>query len=208
MLFSPDVKSALAALRKVGKLPSGVRHEEDMLNAALGLSTLIDRVTAFIGKSVSWLVLAAVVVSAVNAIIRKTFDTSSNAWLEAQWYLFGAVFMLAAAWVLQINAHVRIDALSSHFSQRTRNWIDLFGHIFFLMPLCLLMIWLTIPYFWESYIGNEISTNAGGLVVWPTKLFILIGFVLLTFQAISEVIKRIAVINGMITDPHTGGAHG
>jgi TRAP-type mannitol/chloroaromatic compound transport system permease small subunit len=179
-----------------------------VLNAALGLSQLIDRVTAFIGKSISWLVLAAVLVSAVNAIIRKAFDTSSNAWLEMQWYLFGAVFMLAAAWVLQINAHVRIDALSSHFSEKTRNWVDLFGHIFFLMPLCLLMIWLTIPYFWESYAGNEISTNAGGLIVWPTKLFILIGFILLAFQGVSEIIKRIAVIRGVIANPNAGAAHG
>ncbi len=178
------------------------------MTAALGLARLIDRINEIIGRAVSWLVLAAVLVSAVNAIIRKAFDISSNAWLETQWYLFGAVFMLAAAWVLQMNAHVRIDALSSHFSQRTRNWIDLFGHIFFLMPLCAMMIWLTVPYFWESYVGNEISTNAGGLIVWPTKLFILIGFVLLTFQAISEIIKRIAVMQGVIADPHTGGAHG
>jgi TRAP-type mannitol/chloroaromatic compound transport system permease small subunit len=178
------------------------------LTAALGLSRLIDKITEFIGKSVSWLILAAVLVSAVNAIIRKAFDISSNAWLESQWYLFGAVFMLAAAWVLQINAHVRIDALSSHFSQKTRNWIDLFGHVFFLMPLCLLMIWLTIPYFWESFQGNETSTNAGGLVVWPTKLFILIGFILLAIQAISEIIKRIAVMRGDLADAHAGGGHG
>lgn len=178
------------------------------MDAALSFARLIDRITAFIGKSVAWLILAAVIVSAANAIIRKSFDISSNAWLEAQWYLFGAVFMLAAAWVLQINAHVRIDALSSHFSERTRNWIDLFGHVFFLMPLCLLMIWLTVPYFWESFRGNEISTNAGGLIVWPTKLFILIGFVLLTLQAISEIIKRIAVMQGVIGDPHAGDAHG
>jgi TRAP-type mannitol/chloroaromatic compound transport system permease small subunit len=208
MLFLQCANSALAALPKLVKLRRGMQHEEDMLDAALGLSQLIDRANAFIGKSVSWLVLAAVLVSAVNAIIRKAFDTSSNAWLEAQWYLFGAVFMLAAAWVLQLNAHVRIDALSTHFSQKTRNWIDLFGHIFFLLPLCLLMIWLTIPYFWESFIGNEISANAGGLIVWPTKLFILIGFILLTFQGLSEIIKRLAVIKGVIADPHTGGVHG
>lgn len=174
----------------------------------LALSRRIDAATAFIGKSVSWLVLAAVIVSAVNAIIRKAFDISSNAWLEAQWYLFGAVFMLAAAWVLQLNAHVRIDALSSHFSQKTRNWIDLFGHVFFLMPLCVLMIWLTIPYFWESFRGNEISTNAGGLIVWPTKLFVLIGFILLAIQGVSEIIKRIAIMQGLIADSHAGAAHG
>jgi TRAP-type mannitol/chloroaromatic compound transport system permease small subunit len=178
------------------------------LEGLLKLSRLIDGMTAFIGKSVSWLVLAAVIVSAVNAIVRKTFDISSNAWLETQWYLFGAVFMLAAAWVLQINSHVRIDALSSHFSPRKRNWIDLFGHVFFLMPLCLLMIFLTVPYFWESFQNNEISTNAGGLIVWPTKLFILIGFVLLAIQGLSEIIKRIAIMRGELADSHAEGAHG
>jgi TRAP-type mannitol/chloroaromatic compound transport system permease small subunit len=183
-------------------------YREDFVEPLLAIARRIDAVTAFIGKSVSWLVLAAVLVSAVNAIIRKAFDISSNAWLETQWYLFGAVFMLAAAWVLQVNAHVRIDALSSHFSQRTRNWIDLFGHVFFLMPLCVLMIWLSIPYFWESYIGNEISTNAGGLIVWPTKFFVLAGFVLLALQGISEIIKRVAIMRGNLENAHAGAGHG
>jgi TRAP-type mannitol/chloroaromatic compound transport system permease small subunit len=162
--------------------------------ALLRLSAMIDSVTRFVGHHVRWLILAAVVISAANAIIRKTFDTSSNAWLELQWYLFGAVFMLAAADVLRQNAHVRIDAVSSHLSQRTRNWIDLFGHVFFLLPLCLLMTWLGVPYFWESLRNGESSANAGGLIVWPTKFLVLAGFALLLAQAVSEIIKQWAAV--------------
>jgi TRAP-type mannitol/chloroaromatic compound transport system permease small subunit len=170
------------------------------MEALLAASRTIDRVTAFIGHQLRWLILAAVVVSAVNAIIRKAFDISSNAWLELQWYLFGAVFMLAAAYVLQINAHVRIDAVSSHFAKRTRDWIDLFGHIFFLLPLCLLMAWLGGPFFWEALRDGEVSNNAGGLVVWPTKFFVFAGFVLLLLQCLSEIVKRWAVIKGLRHD--------
>jgi TRAP-type mannitol/chloroaromatic compound transport system permease small subunit len=170
------------------------------MSALLQLSGLIDRVTRFIGHHVRWLVLAAVLVSAANAIIRKVFDTSSNAWLELQWYLFGAVFMLAAADVLRNNAHVRIDALSSHWTQRTRDWINLFGHIFFLLPLCLLMTWYGIPSFWESLRDGEASSNAGGLIVWPTKFLVLAGFVLLLLQAISEIIKQWSVLKGAAND--------
>ncbi len=170
------------------------------LQALLSLSDAIDRITRFIGHHVRWLILAAVVVSAANAIIRKSFDTSSNAWLEMQWYLFGAVFMLAAADVLRQNGHVRIDALSSHLNQRTRDWINLFGHVFFLLPLCLLMTWLSIPYFWESLRDGEMSSNAGGLMVWPTKFLVLTGFALLLAQALSEIIKQWATIKGIRHD--------
>jgi TRAP-type mannitol/chloroaromatic compound transport system permease small subunit len=166
----------------------------------LRVSEGIDRLTLFIGRQVRWLILAAVLVSAINAIIRKTFDTSSNAWLELQGALFGAVFMFAAAYVLQKNGHVRIDALSSHLSKRTRDWIDLFGHVVFLLPFCLLMVWLGVPYFWESLRDGENSSNAGGLVVWPVKFFILCGFALLLAQAISEIIKSWAVIKGVRDD--------
>jgi TRAP-type mannitol/chloroaromatic compound transport system permease small subunit len=172
----------------------------ETLQQLLRLSQAIDRLTEFIGWHVRWLILAAVIVSAVNAIIRKAFDTSSNAWLELQGFLFGAVFMLAAAYVLKKNGHVRIDALSSHFAKRTRDWIDLFGHIFFLLPLCILMVWLGVPYFWEALQNNEASSNAGGLIVWPIKFIILAGFVLLLAQAISEIIKRWAVIKGLRND--------
>lgn len=171
------------------------------MSALLRLSTAIDAVTAFIGRSVSWLILIAVLVSAGNAIIRKAFDTSSNAWLELQWYLYGAVFLLAAAYTLQRNEHVRIDIVTSGFPKIARDWIDLLGHIFFLMPFCLLMVYLAWPFFFNSFNNGEISLNAGGLVIWPAKLLILCCFVLLTAQAISEIIKRIAVIRGLIEDP-------
>lgn len=169
--------------------------------ALLRVSNTIDAITAFVGRSVSWLILVAVLVSAGNAIIRKVFDTSSNAWLELQWYLYGAVFLLAAAYTLQRNEHVRIDIVTSGLSKRTRDWIDLLGHIFFLMPFCLLMVYLGWPFFWNSFQNGEISLNAGGLVIWPAKLLIFCCFVLLTFQGISEIIKRWAVIKGIIDDP-------
>jgi TRAP-type mannitol/chloroaromatic compound transport system permease small subunit len=173
----------------------------------LALSRAIDAVTRFIGFHVRWLILVAVVVSAVNAIIRKLFDSSSNAWLELQWLLFGAVFMLAAAYVLQNNAHVRIDAVSSRLSRRTRNWIDLFGHLFMLAPLCIILIWLSAPFFWNSFVEGESSSNAGGLIVWPSKFFVLAGFVLLFAQMISEVIKRIAILRGDIVEANPAARH-
>ena len=171
------------------------------MSALLRLSSGIDAVTAFIGRSVSWLILVAVLVSAGNATIRKIFDNSSNAWLELQWYLYGAVFLLAASYTLQRNEHVRIDVATSAFSKRTRDWIDLLGHIFFLMPFCILMVWLSWPFVVTSYTSGEVSVNAGGLVLWPAKTMVLAGFVLLTCQGISEIIKRWAVIRGIIPDP-------
>ncbi|GAB4358345.1 MAG: TRAP transporter small permease subunit [Oricola sp.] len=167
----------------------------------LKLSRAIDAVTAFVGRSVSWLILVAVLVSAGNATIRKIFDTSSNAWLELQWYLYGTVFLLAAAYTLQRNEHVRIDIATSHLSKRVRDWIDLFGHIFFLLPFCGIMVWLGWPFMIESIRSGEISVNAGGLVLWPAKTMIFLGFALLTAQAFSEIVKRIAVIMGVISDP-------
>lgn len=167
----------------------------------LRLSRAIDAVTAFIGRSVSWLILVAVLVSAGNAVIRKIFDTSSNAWLELQWYLYGAVFLLAAAYTLQRNEHVRIDVATAHLSKRTRDWIDLLGHIFFLMPFCLLMVYLSWPFVMNSLRSGDISVNAGGLVLWPARMMLLAGFILLLAQGISEIIKRIAVIRGDIEDP-------
>jgi TRAP-type mannitol/chloroaromatic compound transport system permease small subunit len=190
----------LISLHGIAIPANGRRIKGNVLQELLRISGLIDRVTEFIGLQVRWLILAAVIVSAVNAIIRKAFDTSSNAWLELQWYLFGAVFMLAAAHVLQKNAHVRIDAVSSRLSKRTRDWIDLFGHIFFLLPICLLMVWLGAPFFWEALRNGEISNNAGGLLVWPTKFFVFAGFALLLAQACSEIIKRWAVIKGLRHD--------
>ena len=174
----------------------------------LGLSRAIDALTHFAGYHVRWLILVAVLVSAVNAIIRKTFDMSSNAWLELQWLLFGAVFMLAAAYTLQKNAHVRIDVVSNRLSKKARDVIDLVGHLVMLAPITLILLWLSGPFFLESYAGNEMSSNAGGLPVWPAKLVILVGFALLFLQMISEVIKRIAVLAGAIADPVTQPVHG
>jgi TRAP-type mannitol/chloroaromatic compound transport system permease small subunit len=164
------------------------------MGALLTLSRAIDTVTRFFGYHVRWLVLAAVLVSSVNAIIRKLFDSSSNAWLEMQALLFGAVFLLAAAYTLQKNAHVRIDVISNRLSQAARNRIDLFGHIFMLLPLCLVMLWLSGPTALDAFQSGEGSTNAGGLAVWPSKALIFFGFLLLLAQAISEIIKKLSAI--------------
>ena len=176
------------------------------MGVLLALSRVIDAINFRIGKVLSWLILAAVVVSAVNAVIRKLFDMSSNSWLELQWVLFGAVFLIVASWTLLENEHIRIDIVNSLFSQRTRNIIDVIGHAFFLLPLTVVMIITSYPFVTKSVLLNEQSMNAGGLPQWPAKMLILIGFVCLFFQALSELIKRIAVMRGIIPDPyHTAG---
>ena len=167
----------------------------------LRVSSLVDLVTRFVGRAVAWLILVAVLVSAGNATVRKAFDMSSNAWLELQWYLFGAVFLLASAYTLQKNEHIRIDIVSGNLSKRTRDWIDLAGHTLMLLPLVLLMLWLLVPYVRLSVRNQEMSANAGGLIIWPAKALILAGFALLFLQAISEIIKRVAVLTGRIEDP-------
>lgn len=177
------------------------------MQGLVGLSRLIDGLTERLGKLMSWAIVVAVLVSAINALIRKVFEVSSNAWLELQWYLFGAVFMLCAAWTLKANEHIRIDIVSSRFSPRTRSWIDIFGHLFFLLPFVAVLTWLSIPFFLNSYRSGEISTNAGGLLIWPAKGLILIGFILLGLQWLSELIKRIAIMRGVIPEIHTGGGH-
>lgn len=177
------------------------------MGALLALARGIDRMNEFIGKSVSWLILAAVLVSSVNAAIRKIFDVSSNAWLEAQWYLFGAAFLLAAAYTLKQNEHIRIDIVYGMFSRRIQHWIDLFGHVVFLMPFIGLMLWLMFPWLMMSYRSGEVSTNSGGLIIWPAKSLLLIGFVLLFAQGASEIIKKIAIMMGLMADPHTFTGH-
>jgi TRAP-type mannitol/chloroaromatic compound transport system permease small subunit len=172
------------------------------MQALLALSSFIDRVTAFVGRSVMWLILLAVLVSAGNAIVRKAFNWSSNSLLEMQWYLFGAAFMGAAAYTLQQNEHIRIDIFYGTRSRKTQHWIDLFGHMFFTLPFVLLMTWYLVPYAWQSWQIGQISTNAGGLVIWPARLVLVIGFVLLVFQAISEIIKKSAIMQGLMEDPH------
>jgi len=175
------------------------------MQGLLSISRVIDAVNTYIGRAASWLILVAILISAGNAIIRKVFSSSSNAWLEAQWYLFGAVFMLCAAWTLLSNEHIRIDIVSSRFPKRVRNWIEVLGHTLFLMPFCILLLLDSWPFFIKSYLQNEQSMNAGGLVVWPAKFLVLAGFVLLLFQGISELIKRIAIMRGDIEDVHGGG---
>ena len=170
------------------------------MNILLALSRFVDRINEIIGKSVSWLILASVLISAGNAIIRKTFDVSSNAWLEVQWYLYGTVFLLAAAYTLQKNEHVRIDFISNMLTKRTRDWVDLICHIVFLLPFTFLITYLAVPWVLKSMNSGEISANAGGLILWPAKIMVLIGFSLLTLQGFSEIIKRWAVITGRIDD--------
>jgi TRAP-type mannitol/chloroaromatic compound transport system permease small subunit len=170
-----------------------------------GLSRIIDELNERIGKIAAWAIVVAVIVSAVNAIVRKVFGTSSNAWLELQWYLFGAVFMLCASWALKANEHIRIDIVSNRYSQRTRNFIEMLGHLAFLLPLVLVMVWLSWPFFWRSYSSGEVSTNAGGLLIWPAKGLILLGFILLFFQWLSELIKRIGIIRGELPETLSGG---
>lgn len=177
------------------------------MSGLLGISRLIDFLNERIGKITAWAIVVAILVSAVNAIIRKVFGTSSNAWLELQWYLFGAVFMLCASWTLRANEHIRIDIVSNRLTKRKRDWVDIFGHLFFLLPFVLVMIYLSWPFFWRSYNSGEVSTNAGGLLIWPAKGLILLGFILLAFQWLSEFIKRIAIMRGELQDEHTAAGH-
>jgi TRAP-type mannitol/chloroaromatic compound transport system permease small subunit len=172
------------------------------MQALLVLARGIDRVTAFIGKSVMWLILLAVLVSSGNAIVRKMFNWSSNSLLEMQWYLFGAAFMGAAAYTLQQNEHIRIDVFYGTRTRRTQHWIDLFGHVFFTLPFVVLMTWLLVPYALQAFRSGQISTNAGGLIIWPARAILALGFALLIAQAIAEIIKKIAVMRGLIEDPH------
>ena len=173
----------------------------------LGFSRAIDRFNTRIGHVVAWAILIAVVVSAVNAIIRKVFNTSSNSWLELQWILFGAVFLLCAPWTLLSNEHIRIDIVNNALPKRVRDWIDVLGHLFFLLPVTVVIAWLGWPFFWLSLAQDEQSTNAGGLPVYPSKFLIPLGFTLLFVQGISELIKRIAIIRGDLADTVSGGGH-
>jgi len=175
------------------------------MTALIQLSRIIDSINERVGRTAAWAIVVAIVVSAVNAFIRRIFGVSSNAWLELQWYLFGAVFMLCAAWTLKSNEHIRIDIISNKLSKRTRDGIDVFGHIFFLFPFVALMLYLCIPYFRNSYASGEVSSNAGGLLIWPAKGLILLGFISMFFQWLSELIKRIAIMGGRLEDEEAGG---
>ena len=173
-----------------------------VLKALLPVTRRIDAITTWIGKHLAWLILAAVVVSAANATVRKIFDTSSNSWLELQWVLFSIVFLLCSPWTLLANEHIRIDIVNNMLPKRLRDSIDVIGHAFFLLPLTIVMIITGIPFFFKSIALNEQSGNAGGLPQWPAKSLVMIGFAMLLVQGISELIKRIAVMRDLIPDPH------
>ncbi len=164
----------------------------------LSLSKWIDALNERIGLSVSWALLAAVLICAGNALVRYLLNTSSNAWLEIQWYLFGAMFLLASAYTLRRNEHVRIDVVVGRLSKRTQVWVDVFGFVFFLMPAVVLILYFAIPFALESVRNQEVSSNAGGLIVWPAKVLIPLGFLMLTLQGISELIKRIGFLMGQV----------
>ncbi len=176
------------------------------MTGLLSLSGLIDRLNTLIGKLTMWLILATTLISAGNAIVRKAFDMSSNGLLEIQWYLFAAVFMLGAGYGFLKNSHVRIDFISSRLTDRTRNWIDIGGILFVLFPLCFLLITLSWPAFTNAFNNGEMSQNAGGLIRWPVYILVPVGFSLLMLQGVSELIKRIAFLRGVIADPIGGDA--
>ena len=171
------------------------------MQSLLSLSRGIDRANDQIGRLVRWLVLGSVLLSAGNAIVRKVFDTSSNALLEIQWYLFAGVFMLGAGYAFLRNVHVRIDFISSKLSKRTNAIIDAVGIVIFLIPLCLILIRLSWPLFYNAWVTGEMSSNAGGLIRWPVLLLIPLGFAILLVQGLSELVKRIAFLKGLIPEP-------
>ncbi len=171
-----------------------------MMKLLLGLSRAIDELNERVGRLVYWLVLIMVLVSAANATSRYALSIASNAWLELQWYLFSAVFLLCAGYTLRHNEHIRIDVVSSRFSRRTQIWIDVFGLIFFLLPISVYMMWSSWPIFMNAWNSGEISASAGGLIRWPARLLVPAGFFLLTLQGVSELIKRVATLMGLIPD--------
>ena len=173
----------------------------------LSLSRLIDAANERVGRAVYWLILVAVLVSAGNAVVRYALNQSSNAWLEVQWYLFSAVFLFCAGYTLLHNQHVRIDVVTGHLSRRAQAWIDVAGTLLFLLPMAVTIMWLSWPVFVDAFLSHEVSTNAGGLIIWPARLMVPVGFFLLVAQGVSELIKRIAFLRGLIPDPaekHTG----
>jgi TRAP-type mannitol/chloroaromatic compound transport system permease small subunit len=170
------------------------------MSGLLTLSRVVDATSTFIGKAVSWLLLAAILISAVNATTRKLFNMSSNAWLEAQWYLFSAAFLLAAAWTLLSSEHVKVDLVYGQLPRRVQLWIEVIGTLFFLMPFCLITIYLSWPIVIAKYMSGEVSNNTGGLILWPVWALIPAGFGLLALQGLSELVKRIAILTGALPD--------
>ena len=171
------------------------------MNALLAFSRVVDAINDRVGRAVYWLVLAAVLISAANAIVRKAFDMSSNAYLEVQWYLFSAVFLLCAGYTHLKNEHIRIDVVAGRFTRRTQTWIDVFGTVFFLLPMVALILYESWPWFVRAWQSGEVSPSAGGLILWPAKILVPVGFFLLALQAVSELFKRIAFLKGAGPDP-------
>lgn len=171
------------------------------MKALLAVSRGIDRLNERIGRATVWLILVMALVSTANALVRYALNRSSNAWLELQWYLFAAVFLLCAGYTLLHNEHIRIDVVSSRLSERTRLWIDVAGTVLFLLPMAIYIAWMSWPVFMNAWHSGEISSNAGGLIRWPARLLVPIGFFLLALQGVSELIKRIAALKGLVTGP-------
>lgn len=172
-----------------------------MMKVLLTISHAIDALNERVGRTVLWLVLAMALVSAANALARYLFNLSSNAWLELQWYMFATLFLLCAGYTLRHDEHIRIDVVSSHLSRRTQTWIDIFGTICFLLPMTTFITWLSWPIFVNAWVSGEMSSNAGGLIRWPARLLVPVGFALLSLQGVSELIKRVAFLRGLIPDP-------
>lgn len=171
------------------------------MNILLKFSNAIDGLNRFVGKYAIWLILASTAISAINAIVRKAFNVGSNAYLEVQWYLFAATFLLCAAFTLLNGEHVKIDVIYTRFYKRTQTWIDVFGFTFFLLPFCSAILWFSVPFFLKGLTTGEVSSNAGGLVRWPVYAMMPLGFGLLWLQGLSELIKRVAFLMGLIDDP-------
>jgi TRAP-type mannitol/chloroaromatic compound transport system permease small subunit len=204
LIFAAGARSPRTAADCVGRatdVRTTAAHGGAAVPFLLSLSRGIDRLNERIGHVLYWLILAMVLISAANAVVRKAFNYSSNSFLEIQWYLFSAVFLGCAGYTLLRNEHVRIDVIAGRLSKRTQTWIDIFGTLFFLLPMAILLMWLSWPVFIEAYVRHEVSTNTGGLIVWPARLLVPIGFALLALQGISELIKRIAFLQGLIPDP-------
>jgi len=180
------------------------------VQALLTFSRAIDKINESVGKTAAWLILIAVLVSTINALIRYAFSMSSNAWLELQWYLFAGTFLLCAPWTLKCNEHIRIDVVTGRYSPRVHAWIDIVGGLVFLIPMCLVVLWAAVPFAYDSLITGEMSSNSGGLIVWPAKMLIPVAFFLLMLQGVSEIIKRFAFLDGLIDGKEfeKGGGHG
>ena len=171
------------------------------MHALLRVARLIDALTERVGRAARWLILLTVLISAGNALARYAFNASSNAWLEIQWYLFAAVFLLCAGYALKHNQHVRVDVIAARLSRRAQAWIEIFGTVFFLLPVAVLILWLSWPVFTDSWKSGEVSANANGLVLWPARALVPAGFALLVLQGAAELIKRVGFLLGRADDP-------